>query len=140
MARFKCGRSNLKGKIDIPKAIRDALNLSVDAKLRIELRGQEIVLSREPGWKKLEGAAAGTDLVKAFAAQKKRTQARNAALTGLFGLLCRNLRPQIRHARGSTLIGHRNRDGVVEPIVYRTVGIVRRHRQRIGAGAQVAQE
>ena len=65
-----------KGQIAIPKAVRDALNLSEGAKLRIELRGQEIVLSKEPGWKKLEGAAAGTNLIKAFAAHKKRERAR----------------------------------------------------------------
>ena len=61
-----------KGQIAIPKAIRDALDLSEGSKLRIELRGQQIILSREPGWKKLEGAAAGTDLIKAFAAHKRQ--------------------------------------------------------------------
>jgi AbrB family looped-hinge helix DNA binding protein len=65
-----------KGQIAIPKAVRDALNLSEGAKLRIELRGQEIILSKEPDWKKLEGAAAGTDLIKAFAAHKKRERER----------------------------------------------------------------
>ncbi|MCU1339402.1 MAG: hypothetical protein JWO19_4983 [Bryobacterales bacterium] len=65
-----------KGQIAIPKAVRDALNLSEGAKLRVELRGQQIILSKEPGWKKLEGAAAGTDLIKAFAAHKKRERAR----------------------------------------------------------------
>jgi AbrB family looped-hinge helix DNA binding protein len=65
-----------KGQIAIPKAVRDALNLSEGAKLRVELRGQQIILSKEPGWKKLEGAAAGTDLIKAFAAHKKRERER----------------------------------------------------------------
>jgi AbrB family looped-hinge helix DNA binding protein len=65
-----------KGQIAIPKAVRDALNLSEGAKLRVELRGQEIVLSKEPGWRKLEGAAAGTDLIKVFAAHKKRERER----------------------------------------------------------------
>ena len=65
-----------KGQIAIPKAVRDALNLSEGAKLRIELRGQEIILSKEPDWKKLEGAAAGTDLIEAFAAHKKRERER----------------------------------------------------------------
>jgi antitoxin PrlF len=59
------------GQITIPKAIRDALNLSAGARLRVELRGQEIILSKELGWKKLEGAAAGTDLIKRFASQKE---------------------------------------------------------------------
>jgi AbrB family looped-hinge helix DNA binding protein len=65
-----------KGQIAIPKAVRDALNLSEGAKLRLELRGQQIILSKEPGWKKLEGAAAGTDLIKAFAAHKRRERER----------------------------------------------------------------
>ena len=37
-----------KGQIAIPKAVRDALNLSEGAKLTIELRGQKIILSKEP--------------------------------------------------------------------------------------------
>jgi AbrB family looped-hinge helix DNA binding protein len=65
-----------KGQIAIPKAVRDALNLSEGSKLTIELQGQKIILSKEPTWKKLEGAAAGTDLVKAFAAYKKRERER----------------------------------------------------------------
>jgi AbrB family looped-hinge helix DNA binding protein len=65
-----------KGQIAIPKAVRDALNLSEGARLRIELRGQEIILSKDPGWKKLEGAAAGTNRIKAFAAHKKRERER----------------------------------------------------------------
>jgi AbrB family looped-hinge helix DNA binding protein len=60
-----------KGQIAIPKAIRDTLNLRDGTKLTLEVRGQEIVLSKEPAWKKLRGAAAGTDLVKAYAAHKK---------------------------------------------------------------------
>ena len=60
-----------KGQIAIPKAIRETLNLRDGTKLTLEVRGQQIVLSKEPAWKKLRGAAAGTDLVKAFAADKK---------------------------------------------------------------------
>ena len=70
-----------KGQIAIPKAVRDALNLSEGAKLRIELRGQQIILSKEPSWKKLEGAAVGTDLIKAFAAHKKRERKREDSRT-----------------------------------------------------------
>jgi AbrB family looped-hinge helix DNA binding protein len=44
-----------KGQIAIPKAVRDLMNLTEGAKLMIEVRGQEIVLSREPAWKKLHG-------------------------------------------------------------------------------------
>lgn len=61
-----------KGQIAIPKSVRDALNLSEGTKLTLEVRGQDIVLSKEPAWKKLEGAAAGGDLMKHFAAFKKR--------------------------------------------------------------------
>jgi AbrB family looped-hinge helix DNA binding protein len=61
-----------KGRIAIPKAIRDSLNLPNGTKLTLELQGQRIVLSKEPAWKRLRGAAAGTDLVKQFAAYKKQ--------------------------------------------------------------------
>jgi AbrB family looped-hinge helix DNA binding protein len=65
-----------KGQIAIPKAIRDALNLSEGSKLNLEVRGQEIVLSKEPAWKKLRGAAGGRDLMGAFAAFKKQERDR----------------------------------------------------------------
>jgi AbrB family looped-hinge helix DNA binding protein len=65
-----------KGQIAIPKAIRDALNLSEGAKLTVEVRGQEIVLSKEPAWKKLRGAGADRDLMSAFAAFKKQERER----------------------------------------------------------------
>lgn len=65
-----------KGQIAIPKAIRDALNLAEGAKLTVEVRGQEIVLSKEPAWKKLRGAGADRDLMSAFAAFKKQERER----------------------------------------------------------------
>ena len=65
-----------KGQIAIPKAIRDALNLCEGAKLTVEVRGQEIVLSKEPAWKKLRGAGADRDLMSAFAAFKKQERER----------------------------------------------------------------
>jgi AbrB family looped-hinge helix DNA binding protein len=61
-----------EGQIAIPKTVRDLMNLSEGALLNIEVRGQEIVLSKEPAWKKLHGAAAGSDLVAAFALHKKQ--------------------------------------------------------------------
>jgi AbrB family looped-hinge helix DNA binding protein len=64
------------GRIAIPKAVRELMNLSEGAKLTIEVRGQEIVLSKEPTWKKLHGAAAGSDLVAAFALHKKEERER----------------------------------------------------------------
>lgn len=60
-----------KGQIAIPKNVRDALNLCEGTKLTVELRGQEIVLSKEPAWRKLQGAGADRDLMSAFAAFKK---------------------------------------------------------------------
>jgi AbrB family looped-hinge helix DNA binding protein len=61
-----------KGQIAIPKAVRDQMHLSEGTKLTLEVRGHEIVLSREPAWKKLHGAAVGCDLVAAFAVHKKQ--------------------------------------------------------------------
>ncbi len=68
-----------KGQIAIPKAIRDTLNLRDGTKLMLEVRGQQIVLSKELAWKKLRGSAAGTNLVKAFAADKKQERKREDA-------------------------------------------------------------
>ena len=65
-----------KGQIAIPKAIREALNLSAGAKLTLEVRGQQIVLSKQSSWKELRGAAAGSDLMSAYAAQKKQERER----------------------------------------------------------------
>jgi AbrB family looped-hinge helix DNA binding protein len=61
-----------KGQIAIPKAVRDRMNLSAGAKLTVEVRGHEIVLSKEPAWKKLHGAATGTDLLAGFALHRKQ--------------------------------------------------------------------
>ena len=61
-----------KGQIAIPKRVRDALNLSEGATLTLEVRGQEIVLSKEPAWRKLRGAAEGRDLMRQFAAFRKQ--------------------------------------------------------------------
>ena len=47
-----------RGRVAIPRAIRDALNLSAGTRLTLEVRGKEIVLSKEPAWKSLQGAAA----------------------------------------------------------------------------------
>jgi len=60
------------GQIAIPKAVRDLLHLSEGAKLRVEVRGHEIVLSKEPAWKRLHGAAVGGDLLAAFALHRQQ--------------------------------------------------------------------
>ena len=61
-----------KGQIAIPKAVRDTLNLSEGTRLSLEVRGQEIILSKDPAWRKLQGAGANRDLMSAFAAFKKQ--------------------------------------------------------------------
>jgi hypothetical protein len=48
----------------------------VDIQLTLEVRGQEIILSKEAIWKKLQGAGAGLDIMSAFAADKKRGRER----------------------------------------------------------------
>ena len=67
------------GQIAIPKSIRDSLKLNEGTRLRLEVRGQEIVLSKEASWKKLHGAGAGADLMTAFAAYKKQEREREDA-------------------------------------------------------------
>jgi len=51
-----------KGQIAIPKRVREALNLTEGSKLTLEVRGQEIVLSKGDAWKQLKGAARDLDL------------------------------------------------------------------------------
>ena len=51
-----------KGQIAIPKQVREALNLSEGSKLSLEVRGQEIVLSKGDAWRQLKGAARDLDL------------------------------------------------------------------------------
>jgi AbrB family looped-hinge helix DNA binding protein len=65
-----------KGQIALPKTIRDVLNIVEGAKLTVELRGQEIVLSKEPAWRKLQGAGGGRDLMRTFAGFKKQERER----------------------------------------------------------------
>ena len=68
-----------KGQIAIPKAIRDAMNLAEGTKLMLEVRGQEIVLSKRSRWRELEGSAAGSDLMSAFAAFNKQEREREGS-------------------------------------------------------------
>ena len=51
-----------------------ALNLTEGSRLTPEVRGPEIVLSREATWKKLQGAAG--DLMQTFAAFKRQERER----------------------------------------------------------------
>ena len=45
----------------------------------LEVRGQAIILSKEPGWKKLRGAGADRDLMSAFAAHRRSEREREDA-------------------------------------------------------------
>jgi AbrB family looped-hinge helix DNA binding protein len=66
-----------KGQIAIPKQVRDALNLTEGSKLTLEVRGQEIVLSKGDAWRKLRGAAADvSDLMEKFAAFRREERER----------------------------------------------------------------
>ncbi len=66
-----------KGQIAIPKPVREALNLSEGTKLTLEVRGQEIVLSKGDAWRKLKGAAADMgDLMEKFAAFRREERER----------------------------------------------------------------
>jgi AbrB family looped-hinge helix DNA binding protein len=65
-----------KGQIAIPKAVRERLNLVEGTKLSLEVRGPEIVLSKEPAWRKLRGAGAARDLMSALVKFKKRERER----------------------------------------------------------------
>jgi antitoxin PrlF len=66
-----------KGQIAIPKQVRDALNLTEGTKLSLEVRGQEIVLSKADAWRQLRGAAADkADLMEEFAAFRKEERER----------------------------------------------------------------
>ena len=61
-----------EGQIVIPKPVLDALNLGEGSKLTLQVQGQTIVLSKEPAWKKLRGAAKGLDVMESFAEFRKR--------------------------------------------------------------------
>jgi len=63
-----------EGQIALPKEVRAALNLTEGSRLTLEVRGQEIVLSKGTAWKRLQGA--GGDLMEAFAAFRKRERER----------------------------------------------------------------
>ena len=65
-----------KGQIAIPKAVRDRLNLEEGTKLTLEVRGPEIVLSKEPAWRKLRGSGAGRNLMGTFVRFKKEERER----------------------------------------------------------------
>jgi len=72
-------RVSSKGQIAIPKQVREALNITEGSRLTLEIRGQDIVLSKEPGWRKLQGAGGDLpdgDLIDAFAAFRQEERER----------------------------------------------------------------
>ena len=75
MKRMEKVTISSKGQISIPKKVRDLLNLSEGTKLTLQMRGREIILSKDAAWKKLRGAA-GRDLMRAFAVEKREERAR----------------------------------------------------------------
>ncbi len=64
-----------KGQIAIPKHVREALNLTPGARLNLEVRGHNIVLSKGFAWKKLQGAARG-NLMEAFSKFRREERER----------------------------------------------------------------
>jgi AbrB family looped-hinge helix DNA binding protein len=60
-----------KGQIAIPKLVREALNLGAGSRLSLDVRGGQIVLSREPAWKKLRGAGADPEIMEQFASWRR---------------------------------------------------------------------
>ena len=64
-----------RGRIAIPKNVRDALGLSAGTKLTLEVRGHELVLSKEPAWRKIQGAG-GRNLMAAFNGFKEQERER----------------------------------------------------------------
>jgi len=64
-----------KGQIAIPKQVREDLNLTEGSRLTLEVRGQEIVLSRGAAWRQLQGAA-GDPMMKAFETFKREERER----------------------------------------------------------------
>ena len=62
-----------KGQIAIPKRIRQALNLREGTRLNLEVRGHEVVLSKEPIWKKLQASAGNLmDAFQEFRKEERR--------------------------------------------------------------------
>lgn len=69
-----------KGQVAIPSTVRTALNLGEGMKLRVTVRGSDIVLSPEKDWRSLRGMAASRpDLMEKFEAGRKAERLRENA-------------------------------------------------------------
>jgi AbrB family looped-hinge helix DNA binding protein len=64
-----------EGSIEIPKEVREQLDLPEGTKLTLEVRGHQIVISKDDSWEELYGAA-GPDLMDKFIEYKKRERER----------------------------------------------------------------
>lgn len=65
------------GQVSLPKDVLETLHLTAGANLRLQLRGEEIVLTKESAWVTLEGAAsADTQFVDKFTAMRRDERAR----------------------------------------------------------------
>jgi AbrB family looped-hinge helix DNA binding protein len=68
-----------KGQIAIPKAIREQLGIDEGTRLNLDVNGTTIVLSKSQDWRQLEGAAAGSDLLRRYEQDKAEERARENA-------------------------------------------------------------
>jgi AbrB family looped-hinge helix DNA binding protein len=64
-----------EGSIEIPKEVREQLDLAEGTKLTLEVRGHQIVISKGDSWKRLRGAA-GRDLMPDFEKFRKEERER----------------------------------------------------------------
>ena len=72
-------RLSSKGQIAIPKQIRDELGLTQGDELKVELRGEEIVLERrsDEDWKRWSGAFKGLPLLEDLASERELERQRD---------------------------------------------------------------
>jgi AbrB family looped-hinge helix DNA binding protein len=60
-----------KGQVVIPKQVREQLGLEEGTKLNLEVRGQEVVLSKTADWRDMQGMVTGTDLIQALEEERE---------------------------------------------------------------------
>jgi bifunctional DNA-binding transcriptional regulator/antitoxin component of YhaV-PrlF toxin-antitoxin module len=60
-----------EGSVTLPESVRQQLGLQGEARLNVEVRGGEIVLSRFPDWRQFRGMYKGSGLFDSFMAMKK---------------------------------------------------------------------
>ncbi len=60
-----------KGQIVIPKPVREQLGLKEGTRLNLEIRGQQIVLSKEGDWRDMQGMITGVDLIQALEEERQ---------------------------------------------------------------------